>query len=92
VEIDGETEYEISKILDSKIDNRRRHCKLLYLVRWEGYEGTNEETSWMLASELDHADATLNRPRLKYDLPNLIQSLESNFELNFELLTCSNMF
>jgi hypothetical protein len=55
VEIDGESEYEISEILDSKIDNRRRQCKLLYLVRWEGYQGTDEETSWMLASELDHA-------------------------------------
>jgi hypothetical protein len=55
IEIDGEPEFEISEILDSKIDNRRRICKLLYLVRWEGYEGTDEETSWILASELDHA-------------------------------------
>jgi hypothetical protein len=53
--IDGEPEFEISEILDSKIDKRRRTCKLLYLVRWEGYEGTDEETSWMLASELAHA-------------------------------------
>ncbi|KIL54336.1 hypothetical protein M378DRAFT_92762, partial [Amanita muscaria Koide BX008] len=30
-------------------------CKLLYLVRWSGYEGTDEETSWVLATELDHA-------------------------------------
>jgi len=29
--IDGEPEYEISKIVDSKID-RRRTCKLLYKV------------------------------------------------------------
>jgi hypothetical protein len=55
VEIDGEPEFEISEILDSKIDNRRRLCKLLYLVRWTGYEGTDEETSWILASELGHA-------------------------------------
>jgi len=55
IEIDGEPEYEIEAILDSKIDNRRRACKLLYLVRWAGYEGTDEETSWMLASELGHA-------------------------------------
>jgi hypothetical protein len=53
--IDGEPEFEISEILDSKIDNRRRPCKLLYLVRWSGYEGTDEETSWILATELDHA-------------------------------------
>ena len=55
VEIEGEPEYEIAKILDSKIDRRHRNCKLLYLVRWLGYEGTDEETSWLLAMELGHA-------------------------------------
>ena len=54
VELDGEIEYEVSEILDSKIDRRRR-CKLLYLVRWAGYEGTDEETSWITADELTHA-------------------------------------
>ena len=53
--IDGEPEFEISEVLDTKIDNRRKACKLLYLVRWAGYEGTDEETSWILATELDHA-------------------------------------
>ena len=53
--VDDEPEFEISEILDSKIDNRHRACKLLYLVRWTGYEGTDEETSWILASELGHA-------------------------------------
>jgi hypothetical protein len=37
-----------------KLD-KRRACKLLYLVQWSGYEGTNEETSWILANELGHA-------------------------------------
>ena len=55
VEIDSEPEYEISEILDSKVDKRRRHCNVLYLVRWAGYEGTDEETSWVLASELGNA-------------------------------------
>ena len=55
VEIDGEPKYKISKILDSKIDRRRRPCNLLYLIRWSGYEGTDEETSWILATELGHA-------------------------------------
>ena len=40
--------------LDSKI-NKCRKCKLLYLVRWAGYEGTDEETSWLPASELGNA-------------------------------------
>jgi hypothetical protein len=55
VVIDGEPEFEIADILDSKVDNRRRLCKLLYLVRWSGYEGTDEETSWVLATELGNA-------------------------------------
>ena len=55
VEIEGEPEYEIAKILDSKIDQCRRNCKLLYLVCWLGYKGMDEETSWLLAMELRHA-------------------------------------
>ena len=53
--IDGEPEFEIEAILDSKIDKRRRACQLLYLVKWSGYEGTEDETSWILATELNHA-------------------------------------
>ena len=55
VKIEGKPEYKIAKILDSKIDRRHRNCKLLYLVRWLSYEGTDEETSWLLATELGHA-------------------------------------
>ena len=58
VEVEGETEYEIAAILDSKLD-RRRACKLLYLVRWLGYEGTDEEFSWLPATELAHAPELL---------------------------------
>jgi hypothetical protein len=32
VEVNREPEYEISKILDSKLDRQRRQCQLLYLV------------------------------------------------------------
>ena len=55
VDIEGELEYEISEILDSKID-KCRSCKLLYLVCWLGYENTNEELSWLPATELEHAN------------------------------------
>jgi Chromo (CHRromatin Organisation MOdifier) domain len=51
--IDGEPEYEISEILNSKLD-KRYHCKLQYLVKWLGYENTNKERSWISATELDH--------------------------------------
>jgi hypothetical protein len=37
------------------VDRRRRTCKLLYEVRWLGYENTDEERSWLLATELAHA-------------------------------------
>ena len=65
IEISGEDEYEIAAILDSKIDNRRR-CKLLYFVRWAGYEGTDEENSWLPATELEHAQELLSDFHARY--------------------------
>jgi len=41
--INGEPEYEISKIVNSKIDCWRA-CKLLYKVIWLGYENTNNDS------------------------------------------------
>jgi len=55
IEVDGEVEYKVEEILDSKIDCRKHHCQLLYLVHWAGYAGTDEGTSWLLTTELDHA-------------------------------------
>ena len=66
VNIDGETEYEIEEILDLKIDHQRWNCKLLYLVRWSGYKGTDEETSWLLADELGHASELVHNFHLRY--------------------------
>jgi Chromo (CHRromatin Organisation MOdifier) domain len=63
--IDEEPEYEISKILDSKLD-KRRACKLLYLVQWSGYEGTDEETSWIPANKLGHASEIVSEFHLRY--------------------------
>jgi len=41
--IDGEPEYEISRIVDSKI-NCWWACKLLYKVIWLGYKDTGDES------------------------------------------------
>jgi len=41
--IDGEPEYKISQIVDSKID-RQWACKLLYKVIWLGYEDTGDKS------------------------------------------------
>ena len=64
--IDDELEYEISEILDSKLDNRQCLCKLLYLVRWSGYEGTDEETSWLPANELKHTSKIVSEYHTEY--------------------------
>ena len=66
ITIDDELEYEIPEILDSKMDNRRRVCKLLYLVKWTGYEGTDEETSWLPANELGHASEIVTEFHTRY--------------------------
>jgi len=63
--IDREPEYEISKIVDSKIDCRRA-CKLLYKVIWLGYEDTDNDSEWLPAAELEHAKELVNNFHLKY--------------------------
>jgi len=63
--IDGEPEYEISTIVDSKIDCRRA-CKLLYKVIWLGYEDTDNDSEWLPATELEHAKELLSDFYLKY--------------------------
>jgi len=52
--IDREPEYEISWIVDSKIDCQQV-CKLLYKVIWLGYEDTGDKSEWILTFELTHA-------------------------------------
>ena len=56
--IDGEMEFEISEILDSKIDKHHK-CRLQYLVKWSGYEGTDKETSWIPMSKLKQATESM---------------------------------
>ena len=74
--VDNEPEFEISEILDTKIDNCCHACKLLYLVRWTGYRGTNEETSWILASKLEHASELVTDFHKAYPArPGLLSSL-----------------
>jgi hypothetical protein len=58
--IDGDSKFIISEVLDSKINNQCCACKLLYLVKWAGYEGTEEESSWLLAMELGHAQEVID--------------------------------
>src|SRR5258707_10286343 len=56
VEINSDIEYEVSENLNSKLDRWFWGNRLLcYLVRWSGYEGTEEETSWVSTQDLEHA-------------------------------------
>ena len=66
IKVDGEPEYEIEEILDSKIDWRQCYCQLLYLVRWLGYQGTDDETSWLLAMELGNVKEPVMDFRWRY--------------------------
>ena len=49
VEVEGELEYEVARILDSKIERR----KLKYLIDWLGYGP--EERTWETAENVVHA-------------------------------------
>jgi hypothetical protein len=67
IEMDGELEYEIREILDSKYDLRHwSSCELFYYVRWLGYEGTDEEYQWTSATNLTHAEDVINNFHERY--------------------------
>jgi hypothetical protein len=65
IEVKGELEYEIAEILDSKL-NRRRRPLLLYLVCWDGYAGTPDETQWLKAEELEHTSKLVEEYHTNY--------------------------
>ena len=75
VDVQGELEYEIAEVTDSKIDCHRS-CKLLYLVRWLGNENMDEEFSWLLATELEHAKDLISNFHSAYpDKPGPLTNL-----------------
>jgi len=52
--INRKPEYEISWIVDSKIDHQWTY-KLLYKVIWLGYEDTEDKSKWIPTSKLTYA-------------------------------------
>lgn len=54
IEVDGNLEFEVTQVLDSKLDKHRKDL-LLYYVHWASYEGTVEEFSWLIVSDLKNA-------------------------------------
>jgi hypothetical protein len=55
---DGD-EHELKAILDSKLDRQYR-VKLHYYVKWEGYEGTDKQYSWIGADDIRKANELLS--------------------------------
>lgn len=50
-----EPEYEVAEIVDCRLDDAHELCPLHYLVRWAGFEGTDEEYSWVPLIDLGNA-------------------------------------
>jgi len=60
IEINGEEEFEVSKIIDSRINRRR----LEYLVHWQGYEVS--ERTWEPAANLANAPKMIKKNHHQY--------------------------
>jgi len=63
--IDRKPKYEISWIVDSKIDHQQV-CKLLYKVIWIEYENTGNKSEWIPASELTYAADLISNFHITY--------------------------
>jgi len=76
VEIDGDLEFEVQEILDSKIDKRAKTDHgLKYLVRWCGYGP--EHDSWHFASNIENAPDLVESFHSRYpDKPGPLELLE----------------
>ena len=55
LELNDSNEYEVQRILDSKVDRCRKGSSLLYLVEWSGFDDTAESTSWEPAENVQNA-------------------------------------
>jgi hypothetical protein len=55
IEVEGEEQYEVKAIVDSKMDNRFRD-KLRYKVEWMGYENTDEQYTWVGADDVEFSE------------------------------------
>ena len=54
IKIDGETEYEVEEIIDSRLIQG----KLQYLIKWKGY--TTKNNTWEPETNLKHAQALIH--------------------------------
>lgn len=52
VEVEGEDEYEVSRIVNSRTKGKGKKRKIEYFVEWEGYQGTKEGYTWQDSEDL----------------------------------------
>ena len=72
IELNDSEEWEVNRILDSKVDRRRKGPGLLYLVEWKGFDNTPDATSWEPPEHLAHApDLVQDFHRVYPDKPSL---------------------
>ena len=64
IEVEGQEEYEVEAVLDSKIDKRRQQSRQ-YLVKWLGYN----ETTWQNLSDLSNAMDLVHAYHQKHKIP-----------------------
>ena len=64
IEVEGQEEYEVEAILDSKIDKRHRQPRQ-YLVKWLGYN----ETTWQSLSDLTNAMDLVHAYHKQHNIP-----------------------
>lgn len=78
IEVENESEYEVEKILDSRLNRR----KLQYLVQWKGYDDSHND--WEPAENLKHSKCLVNEFHKRF--PNAPKQISATFfgALNFQ--------
>jgi len=57
--VDGQPEYLIERLIDSKYNRTRCRCQLSYHVKWVGYPISNAPSDWILADTFNDAAGKL---------------------------------
>ena len=55
IELDNSDEWEVHRILDSRVNHCRKGSGLLYLVEWKGFDNTPDAMSWEPPKHLANA-------------------------------------
>lgn len=72
--VEGEEEYEVDRILQSRIKKRGRNQWVEYLIKWKGYN-EEEETTWKPARDLAHAQEAIQEFHQTFPSAPIIRTL-----------------